>query len=294
MNALRLENGSRRRYDSGSSTFVAPAMQFRLMQFAFAFTLPILAATDAPAQTQPAATPPAVKRDKIDPLTPAKKRVVDAFVDSLELAANWPHYVDEAQPAFAEDVRAGIVEGAQLDRLPADKRARVDAVVDEMIPHIVEDMKVELLKVDAVTLYRRIGYQAYGKHLTTAELKDLTAIYSSPVYHRAMPVILEQRKTKPDTSDEELRKLVGDEDFDVLVKLLHKPGYSKLLAVAPAAQEMTGEAIGAVVREVSERVGKNYSPILLEKIRQIMDEPAQEQPTSVQVNSPAAPERATQ
>ena len=263
----------------------------RITKFAM-FALLAACAANVYAQSPNAVKAPAVKRDKIDPLTPAKKHVVDAFIDSLELAPNWPRYVEEAQQTLADDVRAGIVSGAQLDNLPADKRAKVDVVVDDMIPHIVEDMKVELLKVDATAFYHDVGYDVYGKHFTTQELKDLTAIYGSPVYHRAMPVINALRKTKPEASDEELSAAIGKDDFNTLVKLLHKPAYNKLMAVAPVAQEATAEYIGALVASVSERVGKNYSPILLQKLREIMDEAPENKPenapASVQTNLPAA------
>ena len=264
-------------------------------------TLPALALfvlfTAAPACAQApvaAKAQAAVKRDKIDPLTPAKKRVVDAFIDSLEIAQHWPRYVEESQQRLADDVRAGIVSGARLDSLPPDKRARVDAAVDEMVPHIVADMKAELLKVDAAAFYHGVGYDVYGKRFATRELKALTALYASPAYHRAMPRILEQRQAKPETSDAELRALVGDSDFDTLSKLMHDPAYTKLLSVAPVAQEATSEYIGALVADVSARVGRNYSPILLEKMREIMNEaPPADKPTSAQADAPAAAENAT-
>ncbi|HEX7641454.1 MAG TPA: hypothetical protein VF472_04490 [Burkholderiaceae bacterium] len=266
----------------------------RITPLALFAVVAVCTTTDVYAQQQNATRnkPPAVKHEKDQPLTPAKKRVVDAFIDSLELAQNWPRYVEEAQQTFADDVRSGIVSGAQLDNLPADKRAKVDAVIDEMIPHIVEDMKAELLKVDATALYHDIGYDVYGRHFTTHELKDLTAIYNSPLYHRAMPAVIELRKTKPEASDDELRTAIGKDDFDALAKLLSKPAYAKLMQMAPMAQEATGEYIGALVGGVSERVGRNYSPVLLEKLKEIMNENPENQqnaPTSVQAGFPASP-----
>jgi hypothetical protein len=274
------------------------AMPSRIASAVLFTLLAAFAGTEAHAQSQNKVA--AIKHDKIDPLTPAKKRVVDAFIDSLELALNWPRYVEEAQQTFAEDVRKGIVTGAQLDNLPADKRAKVDAVIDEMIPHIVQDMKTELLKVDAVALYHEIGYSVYGKHFTTKELKDLTAVYGSPLYHRTMPVILEQRRLKPESTDDDLRKLIGDADFDALAKAMRNPAYAKLSKVAQVAADTTSEYVGALIGRVSERVGANYSPILLEKLKEIMDETPEGKPlnapTSVQATLPAtgAAENATQ
>jgi|GEM_PF-6627598 hypothetical protein len=278
-----------------------PCRTTTLALIAFVSCIAAFSGADAHAQAAPknrmAATP-----DKIDPLTPAKKRMVDAFIDSLELAPNWPHYVEESQQAFADDVRSGIVNGAQLDDLPADKRAKADAVVDEMIPHIVQDMKTELLKVDAVAFYHELGYDVYGKHFTTRELKDLTAIYGSPLYHRTMPRIFEQRQIKPDSTDDDLRQLVGNADFDALAKAMQRPAFIKMLKIAPAAAEATSEYVGALVGKVSESVGRSYSTILLEKLKEIRDEapegkpeaPPENAPASVQVNAPASAEKATQ
>ena len=283
-------------------------MPSRIATFIFVAAVSLIATCNgANAQAQAATrSKPAAAPEKIDPLTPAKKRVVDAFVDSLDLAPNWPHYVEESQQAFADDVRTGIVTGAQLDDLPADKRAKADAVVDDMIPHIVQDMKTELLKVDAVAFYHELGYDVYGKHFTTRELKDLTAIYGSPLYHRTMPRIFEQRQKKPESSDDDLRQLIGNADFDALAKAMQRPAFVKMLKNAPAAAEATSQYVGALIGKVSESVGRSYSAILLEKLKEIREEapegkpegkpeaPPGNAPASVQISVPVAVEKATQ
>jgi len=249
-----------------------------LVPFAFAAALAAI-----PAQAQQAATTGIAKTQaKIDPLTTEKKRAVDAFIESLELEATWPEFIDLAEQSMVDQVRAGIVEGAELDKLPADKRAKVDAVIDDMIPHIVEDLKAEFLKIDVPSLYRAMGYEVYGKNFTTRELKELSAIYAAPAYRRAMPAIVDLRKANPQATDDDLRKAIGNDNFNHMVKYMRSRAYVKLLTLTPALQEAANQYLGAAIEGAGERVGRQYGPILLARIKAVLEQDQESAPAKVE------------
>ena len=246
----------------------------------------VLAATPAHAQAaHSAAAKAAGKADKIDPLTAQKKRAVDSFIESLDLESTWPQFIDLAQQSLVDQVRDGIIEGAELDKLPPDKRAKVDAIIDEMIPHIVEDLKADFLKIDAKSLYREMGYEVYGKNFTTRELQELSAIYSAPAYRRAMPAIVALRKANPQATDKDLREAIGAEDFKHMVKYMRSRAYVKLLTLTPVLQEAASQYIGAAIENAGERVGKQYGPILLARIKEVLEQAPDNTPPNVEAGA---------
>ena len=262
------------------SRHISPAL---FATFAFAAALASISAHGQTQNATPAKT--ADKASKLDPLTTEKKHAIDTFVESLDLEATWPQFIELAQQSIADQVRDGIVEGAELDKLPADKRAKVDAVIDEMIPHIVEDLKTEFLKIDAKSLYRAMGYEVYGKHFSTRELKELSAIYTAPAYRRAMPVIVDLRKANPQATDDDLRKAIGDEDFNKMVKTMRSRAYVKLLTLTPALQEAANQYLGAAIESVGERVGQQYGPILLGRIKEVLEQEEENTPVKVEADT---------
>ncbi len=133
-----------------------------------------------------------------EPITPERKAALDAFIASQDLERVWSNVIEQAAMGIPGELAKGARRGvSRRTDLTDDQKARVLAAIDSVSGNMTKEVAGEFAKVDVAAAVHEMVYQVYGSRFSTAEIRTITAFYSSPVGNktlRLMPAIVAEEK----------------------------------------------------------------------------------------------------
>jgi len=164
-------------------------------------------------------------------VSPQKKALIKEFLVLTNAASTAETIIRQLQQQLqgptASIFAQGLREQLASEKLTSDERKRAEAHVDDAAQRIVERIRTEIPKrVNYAETIERISTEIYGKLFTEEELKELIAIYKTPVaqkFIKLFPQMSEEATLKIQelilpTITQAITEIVEDEKKKIIAK----------------------------------------------------------------------------
>jgi hypothetical protein len=132
------------------------------------------------------------------PITPEKKALIKDLLGLMRASDNSValanQFMDQLQPAVASELSNNMRGWIRAQKWPPAEQKRLEALADETIQRILTRVRAEVPKrVNFAELVEKVAVEAYNKHFTEAEVRELVAFCNTSAaqkFTRILPQLI--------------------------------------------------------------------------------------------------------